>query len=489
MRLKVKYLPSALLSRGTPEEARSYSFFIEVTAPSIAGSFNAAFWKEQVPQACLNDPALWHAIVSLGSVHEKHATHRLGRSKEQPERNTFALQQFNAAVTKLVEANKAGREEKWRALSISTVFTCICILEGLFQQANMHFRAGCSIMNEILEEDRERMAQGHSPHPNPVSVKSIQSIISDLMIKSRMSYHNASEEVSSIVPTSEGFSLWKIYEAPRKSSRSVTKENMRQATGAAESLLNAIVLLLGISEHGRVCGLPPPVQFEERKAALSRCHEEIRVAIEGFSAELESSTAKCTGDWQLSLLFTRLYHAANQFLILRLDANGEIPATTRTLGACWLTIDYAEKILNLEDALETRSNGMHLTPRPPISPPLCMVASVAPSKHCRKEAIALLRRPRLEGYLDSIISASVVEAVTIREEEATKEYRQMESDGDGVASDDPRLKYGVVDDPMRDARIYDIDFSFTGRRTAVLTLLTVREFREGRKGKKANINW
>ncbi|KAF4448677.1 Transcriptional regulatory protein moc3 [Fusarium austroafricanum] len=68
-----------ILPRHSPEEVRSYQYFLQVTAPSLAGTFYADFWLTEMPRVCLSDAAIWYAVVSLGSAHEGFAEVGRGR--------------------------------------------------------------------------------------------------------------------------------------------------------------------------------------------------------------------------------------------------------------------------------------------------------------------------------------------------------------------------------------------------------------------------
>ncbi|KAK6608919.1 Transcriptional regulatory protein moc3-like protein 11 [Botrytis cinerea] len=52
------------------EERRSFNFFINKTAPELAGNFESKFWTGLVLQRCHSDPPIRHAVIALGAFNE-----------------------------------------------------------------------------------------------------------------------------------------------------------------------------------------------------------------------------------------------------------------------------------------------------------------------------------------------------------------------------------------------------------------------------------
>lgn len=52
------------------KETRSLNFFINNTAPELAGDFKSRFWNSLVLQRCHSDPPIRHAVIALGAFHE-----------------------------------------------------------------------------------------------------------------------------------------------------------------------------------------------------------------------------------------------------------------------------------------------------------------------------------------------------------------------------------------------------------------------------------
>lgn len=136
------------LPQGSAEESRSYRFFLYVAAPELAGVFNVDFWLGEIPQACHADPAIWHAVISLGAIHEAYILNRRADSEcsqSFTRHKVLALQQYNLAIRCLYEPSPRI-SDKWRALTASVIFTCICSLQGLYDQARVHHEAGSRLL-------------------------------------------------------------------------------------------------------------------------------------------------------------------------------------------------------------------------------------------------------------------------------------------------------------------------------------------------------
>ncbi|CAK7225860.1 hypothetical protein SBRCBS47491_006032 [Sporothrix bragantina] len=54
----------------TAQEKRAFDFFRHTTAPCLAGDLDAVFWRVLVLQICHTEPAVWHAVLAVSSLHE-----------------------------------------------------------------------------------------------------------------------------------------------------------------------------------------------------------------------------------------------------------------------------------------------------------------------------------------------------------------------------------------------------------------------------------
>lgn len=106
-------------SFGTDSERQSFNFFCANTAPQLSGLFESTFWNRLVLQASFHEPAIRHAAIALGALHEK--TLRFGPSGDETSQGAFALQEYVKSINLLVEPLS---QNKPQALDV-TLMTCI----------------------------------------------------------------------------------------------------------------------------------------------------------------------------------------------------------------------------------------------------------------------------------------------------------------------------------------------------------------------------
>ncbi|CAG7566231.1 unnamed protein product [Fusarium equiseti] len=209
-----------ILPRQIPDELLSYSYFLEVTVPSLAGAFYSEFWLAEVPRVCLLDTAIWHAVVSLGSAHEDFAEN--GRSS----RSLFALKQFNSSIRCLTESRSPRHADQWRALVISAIFT----------------HAGCNLLQELqgYGTGDAKTSQQHTKPDSwtssvPISIASVQSILMNLKLHANALDHGGITDSPTLLSQNKTLNAWRFYTAPSPSTI-FTQQHVSQAHRAAESL-------------------------------------------------------------------------------------------------------------------------------------------------------------------------------------------------------------------------------------------------------------
>lgn len=311
-----------MLPRQSRDEVRSYRYFLEVTAPSLAGAFYSEFWLAEVPRVCLLDAAIWHAIVSLGSAHEDFAENGRGS------RSVFALKQFNSSIRCLTESRSPRHTDQWRALVISTIFTHICTIKGLHDQTRIHLQAGCNLLQE-LQDDNTRNAKTSQQQISlpeswissvPISIASVQSILMNLKLHANSLDHGGVTDSPILLSQNKTLNAWRFYTAPSPSTI-LTQEHISQAHRAAESLCSGLILFsqenakhLGDLHTGK-SGLVGLSMLATRQEMHTRCFKEIRKAIEMF--EQETTRNGCAKLPAHAILPVRLFHTANRVLFIQ----------------------------------------------------------------------------------------------------------------------------------------------------------------------------
>lgn len=240
------------------QELRSFRFFLEITVPEIANVFDVEFWLTELPRTCHIDPAIWHAAVGLGAVHERiiamdRYNSYFGVGLE------FALQQFNTAISHIVRPSDRPplKDEKWRAVVVSILFTYQCSLQGLYAQSNVHLTAAKRLMNElqqarnriVMPRRRERLrSKLKSPESNdqPISYVSLLDVVANLET------HETSG-AATLFGDLAAYTSWRYYSAPKiQDSQKLchhgrcfpsraTPKNLNQAGKAIKSLMYALM--------------------------------------------------------------------------------------------------------------------------------------------------------------------------------------------------------------------------------------------------------
>ena len=100
--------PSGLASE---EEQRYFNFFHFRTAIQMSGFFSSEIWDRLVLQATHYEPAIRHAVLALGSLHERFVNEDQSLQKQTWSRDEggFALEHYNLAIQSLMNPANGGR--------------------------------------------------------------------------------------------------------------------------------------------------------------------------------------------------------------------------------------------------------------------------------------------------------------------------------------------------------------------------------------------
>jgi hypothetical protein len=128
---------------GTTEEKRSFSYFLHTTSAELSGYFDPSFWQQLLPQASAVEPALRHAIVGIGSLHEAFVNKRLDNSSGSTERG-FAMTQYTKAIGHLRRSLAKDTQEPLTALMACILFVCFESICGQFESAIVRPRSTIS---------------------------------------------------------------------------------------------------------------------------------------------------------------------------------------------------------------------------------------------------------------------------------------------------------------------------------------------------------
>ncbi|KAI0544197.1 hypothetical protein F4679DRAFT_591741 [Xylaria curta] len=497
------------LPRTNVAEVRSYRFYLEVVAPSLAGVFDGDFWLSEIPRACFVDRAIWHAVVSLGAVYETYLSVNQSHqpSATQHSSNEFVLQQSNFAIKALINSTSL-ETDKWRTLTASVLFTHICSLQSHHEQAFMHLSAGNKIIQAMLVDGRNKRltpALPHTPDPSigegprmlgpsfktPVSLDTLQIIIGNLE-----SHRQALDCGGLIYETKQNhnFNMWLSYREPLTSPGRIntccaTSEGIINANRAAESLFYGLILysqkhsdkLAAVVGKSDAASLRALISGQE---PYKRCYTRLRTFYQAFSREAETDTLNSTENppniMTKAILSLRLLLTTIRLLFLRNPDSPSQPITQPYIRSQFEDIlCIAEKILQLDDI----SNASSFIPTPSTTQPLYMVAHSGFPQSLRQRAVLLLRKyPRCDGIWDTAFTAALADLMMRQEKEcATCKEGQEEGQHQGGEKDDKEVQ--ALD------RVYKYKVVFQGVRNAVIVSQTWREFLSGVPEKRSLLSW
>lgn len=142
---------------GNDLERRSFDFFCQRTVVDLAGLFDPTFWTRVVLQTTHHEPAIKHAVIALGALHENYNNGvRKGES-------AFAIQQYTKAIGSLV---KPIQEKGILAVDVALI-TCVLFV---------CFEVGPRSPNYVLISDN-RVDNERKPRHGNISYRRLVSIV------------------------------------------------------------------------------------------------------------------------------------------------------------------------------------------------------------------------------------------------------------------------------------------------------------------------
>lgn len=500
------------LPRRNDQELRSYRFFLDVTASEFAGVFDADFWLTDIPRTCHSDPAIWHAVVSLGAAHQGYLASRgSGRADST---SSFAVHQYNQAVKHLVHlpSSRTPPEERWRALIASVLFTYLCSIQGLHSQSGVHLAAAKSLLRELQNSNPSqsklnatRVNKSKVPEyltASSVSYKAVLSIIASLELQSQALNNRNANEAPELLRDVDAYTAWRYYTAPNPTESSricqhsrcvpsrATPENIARAGRAFQSLLDALILLsqrIRPDKAGTLGGADKAIENPiSQQQPYTRAFHELNTALNMFVSD-SSGDCLCFGP-------------PDQFSSSTQHRNKAIDSLRVFRAVCHPLLDYlmgdshtdlkahAIQLLNMaesvfgNEARHERSGAREFFPSLSITQPVFVVAATGPTLALRRRAMALLRQyPRREGLWDSLFTAAFLEACLEHEIALFRDARGGEMTGQAgldeveVIPESCQVRWAV--------------FRFTGAHTARVKMQTLAEWLDDEPGREAPLTW
>ena len=124
-------IPNPILgAQGNNDERRYFDFFLKRTASQLSGFYDSDFWGCLILRATHHQPAIRHAVLALGSLHERFEAG--DRSVVNPiwdkTEGGFALKQYNYAIQQLIKYTNEGQKAVDVCLIACILFACFEVL-------------------------------------------------------------------------------------------------------------------------------------------------------------------------------------------------------------------------------------------------------------------------------------------------------------------------------------------------------------------------
>lgn len=120
-----------------------FDVFRTLTAPSTASFIPSQFWTREILQLAHSEPAVWHATLALGAIHQRHELYFQGYGNESEK-------MWNNANESYARAISCAREVKdpTKLLSLSLALVSITNLIGRWSDSQVHIMAAHNLLNQ-----------------------------------------------------------------------------------------------------------------------------------------------------------------------------------------------------------------------------------------------------------------------------------------------------------------------------------------------------
>ncbi|KAK4106402.1 hypothetical protein N658DRAFT_17991 [Parathielavia hyrcaniae] len=151
-------LPALFYNWASSDERRAFHFFQHITAPSLSGELDGAFWRVLVLQICQSEPAVRHAVLAVGILHEGMVQAGTAPYVQAEDRNSFALHQYNRAIACLLDQMRTANARPLVPLLTCVLFVCIELMQSKDRESLLHLEQGRQILNQL---GRKSSAKNH----------------------------------------------------------------------------------------------------------------------------------------------------------------------------------------------------------------------------------------------------------------------------------------------------------------------------------------
>ncbi|KAK7422796.1 hypothetical protein QQX98_001357 [Neonectria punicea] len=139
----------------SPSGLSLFDVFRTLTAPSTAIFMPSSFWTGELLQLAHSEPAVWHAVLALGALHQKHelASQGVRRDHRVDVFARLANQNYAQAVSYARELRSPHK-----LLSLSLALVSITNMMGRWSESQVHITAGHRLLMETKGQPATKAA-------------------------------------------------------------------------------------------------------------------------------------------------------------------------------------------------------------------------------------------------------------------------------------------------------------------------------------------
>jgi hypothetical protein len=372
---------------GTAQERRGFHFFLTCTVNELSGYFSDDFWDRNVLQLSQSEPTLRHALIAIGTLHERFLTFRSPGEGVEDLVSVFALRQYTKSISHLRKSLATQQPSSEIALMACALFVAFDSLRGHFDSAVAHLRSGLSILR-------------HSPS----LYRDILRIFTHLGLQAVLFIDDRSEENHMQFLRGLGDNI------------AINAEEFSDLNHARYCLTNIIDSMMRFFyvcqfDFQDLAGEPADPLFAGISQQQDMYSDELQKWSILYDAFLLKMSLKISGKELRGAILLKIHQCIATIMI-----GVNLPPNETDFDEF---NPVFEKIVTLSKSLvNAESPGLQSTfsPELGIIGPLYYAALKCRVPHIRREALALLQTPRREGMWDSLVIAKIVERFIMVEE-------------------------------------------------------------------------
>jgi hypothetical protein len=450
----------------TDRERKFFQLFSTRVVSQLTGLFGSAFWERHVLQASLHEPAIWHALVALGAVHQTFKpvcqlqTSKVGQLRTS---DPFAVHQYLKAMGHLINPGPKDVPLSWDvALICCVLFICfevrpfsrpfqyreacanvIQCLHGRYEAAIAHLDSGIKLLSERRSnESKGGQNESQSSKIPYVRLQDMEIILIRL-----------DTQASQILSTRRPSFMHSIQTGLRFPKQIETLEDARVAS---DHLWNNCLYTLALQAHTQTTDNATSKFGHTLASSVQVCYskfeqwsstfQEFFTRYNAKSNKPDAREQRILNIMQIDQLIAKLCMKTN--VVLDFDNEKHWDENDA---------EFAEIVFRANEIIDSYSNtdgeiGLHhFCLDTSVVGPLYFVACRCRHKILRRKAISLLRMVRRqEGLWNSSMLASIAEQILRIEE------------GLGENGDEHWTHVNVVQDIPAESRIADVVLDFQG---------------------------